>query len=60
MYLADFDEHSGTGRLDYRNLDLRFTAHVNDGVSDFHVIDNQVLYAVPRGKNAGIWLVAGK
>ena len=60
MYLADFDEQSGTGRLDYRNLDLRFTAHVNDDVSDFHVIDNQVLYAVPRGKNAGIWLVAGK
>ena len=60
MYLADFDEQNGTGRLDYRNLDLRFTAHVNDGVSDYRVIDDQVLYAVPRGENAGIWLVAGK
>jgi hypothetical protein len=60
MYLADFDEQSATGRLDYRNLDLRFTAHVNDGVSDYRVIDDQVLYTVPRGKNAGIWLVSGK
>jgi hypothetical protein len=60
MYLADFDEQSGTGRLDYRNLDLRFTAHVNDNVSDYRVINDQVLYAIPRGDNAGIWLVSGK
>ncbi|MEI9951669.1 MAG: hypothetical protein WDO74_22485 [Pseudomonadota bacterium] len=60
MYLADFDEQSGTGRLDYRNLDLRFTAHVNDGVSDYRVLDNQVLYAIPRGENAGIWLASSK
>jgi hypothetical protein len=60
MYLADFDEQVGTGRLDYRNLDLRFTAHVSDGVSDYAVVDDQVLYAVPRGDNAGIWLVSGK
>jgi len=60
MYLADFDEQSGTGRLDYRNLDLRFMGHVNDGVSDFRVIHDQVLYAIPRGPNAGIWQVAGK
>ncbi|HKO50684.1 MAG TPA: hypothetical protein VJV79_23350 [Polyangiaceae bacterium] len=60
MYLADFDEQRGTGRLDYHNLDLRFSAHVNDGVSDFRIIDDQVLYAIPRGKDAGIWLVSGK
>ncbi|MET0790129.1 MAG: hypothetical protein ABW061_01285 [Polyangiaceae bacterium] len=60
MYLADFDEQSGTGRLEYRNLDLRFTAHVNDGVSDYAVVQDQVLYAIPRGENAGIWLVSGK
>ncbi len=60
IYLADFDEQSGTGRLDYRNLDLRFTAHVADGVSDYAVVQDQVLYAVPRGENAGIWLVSGK
>jgi hypothetical protein len=60
IYLADFDEQNGTGRLDYRNLDLRFTAHVNDGVSDYVVIGDQVLYAIPRGEDAGIWLVSGK
>ena len=27
---------------------------------DYRVIDDQVLYAVPRGEKAGIWLVAGK
>lgn len=60
MYLADFDEQSATGRLDYRNLDLRFTAHVNDGVSDYRVLGDQVLYAIPRGENSGIWLVSSK
>jgi hypothetical protein len=60
IYLSDFDEQSATGRLDYRNLDLRFTAHVSDGVSDYAVVQDQVLYAVPRGENAGIWLVSGK
>jgi hypothetical protein len=60
MYLADFDEQSGTGRLDYRNLDLRFTAHVNDHVSDYRIIADQVLYAIPRGERAGIWLVSSK
>ena len=60
MYLADYDEQSGTGRLDYRNLDLRFSAHVNDGVSDYAIVDGQVLYAIPRGKDAGLWLVSSK
>ena len=60
MYLSDFDEQSGTGQLDYRNLDLRFTAHVNDGVSDYAIVGDQVLYAIPRGDSAGIWLVSGK
>ena len=60
MYLSDFDEQSGTGQLDYRNLDLRFTAHVNDGVSDYAIVGDQVLYAIPRGADAGIWLVSGK
>jgi hypothetical protein len=60
IYLADFDPKSGTGQLDYRNLDLRFTAHVSPGVSDYLVVQDQVLYAVPRGDNAGIWLVSGK
>ena len=60
IYLADFDPELGTGRLEYRNLELRFTAFVNNGVSDYIVAQDQVLYAVPRGEQAGIWLVSGK
>ncbi len=60
IYLADFDALNGVGELDYRNLDLRFTAHINSGVSDYLVVQDQVLYAVPHGEQAGIWLVSGR
>ena len=60
IYLADFDPVSGTGRLEYRNMELRFTGLVNYGVSDYRVFQDQVLYAIPRGENAGIYLVTGK
>jgi len=60
IYLADFDVKAGTGRLEYRSLELRFTGLVNFGVSDYRVFQDQVLYAIPRGANAGIWLVSGK
>jgi hypothetical protein len=60
IYLADFDVAKGTGRLEYRNLDLRFTGLVNYDVSDYIVAQDQVLYAIPHGDNAGIWLVSGK
>jgi hypothetical protein len=60
IYLADYDVAAGVGRLEYRNLDLRFTGLVNYGVSDYIVAQNQVLYAIPHGDNAGIWLVSGK
>ncbi len=60
IYLADFDAQSGVGQLDYRNLDLRFTAHISAGVSDYLVLQDQVLYAVPSGEHAGIWLLSGR
>jgi len=60
IYLTHFDATTLTGRLEYRNLELRFTAHVNDGVSDYLVSHDEVLYAVPYGPDAGIWLVSGK
>jgi hypothetical protein len=60
IYLADFDPVRGTGRLEYRSMELRFTGLVNYDVSDYKVFQDQVLYAIPRGENAGIWLVAGK
>ena len=60
IYLADYDVAAGTGRLEYRNLDLRFTGQVAEGVSAYIVAQNQVLYAIPHGEHAGIWLVSGK
>jgi hypothetical protein len=60
LYLSSYDLTTRTGRLDYRNLELRFTASVSDGVSDYFALDDQVLYAVPYGEAAGIWLVQGK
>jgi hypothetical protein len=59
-YLTHFDTTTRTGRLEYRNLELRFTAHVNSGVSDYVVSNDEVLYSIPYGDDAGIWLVPGK
>jgi hypothetical protein len=60
LFLTNYDLDRGTGRLEYRNLELGFTALVNYGVSDYLVAKDEVLYAVPRGEGAGIWLVQGK
>ena len=60
IYFTDFDPQTGTGKLAYRNQELRFTARVNDDVSDYVVAHDEVLYTIPYGENAGIWLVAGK
>jgi hypothetical protein len=59
-YLSDFDMTTRTGRLEYRNLELRFTAKVSEGVSDYVVAHDEILYSVPHGSNAGIWLAPGK
>lgn len=59
-YLTHFDPVTRTGRLEYRNLELRFTAHVNSGVADYVVSKDEVLYSIPYGDDAGIWLVPGK
>jgi hypothetical protein len=60
LYLSNYDRDASTGRLEYRNLELGFTGLVNYGVSDYLVAKDEVLYAVPRGEGAGIWLVQGK
>jgi hypothetical protein len=59
-YLSHFDPDTRTGRLEYRNLELRFTAKVSEGVSDYVVAHDEILYAVPYGSDAGIWLAPGK
>ena len=60
IYFTAFDVATRTGHLAYRNLELRFTADVNDGVSDYLVTHDEVLYNIPYGDDAGIWLVSGK
>jgi hypothetical protein len=59
-YLSHFDTTTRTGRLEYRNLELRFTAKVSEGVSDYVVAHDEILYTVPYGNDAGIWLAPGK
>ncbi|HEY3497750.1 MAG TPA: hypothetical protein VGK73_23795 [Polyangiaceae bacterium] len=59
-YLTAYDAEHDTGRFEYRNLELGFTSVVSDGVSDFLMAGNGVLYAVPFGEDAGIWLARAK
>jgi len=59
-YLTDYDEETDTGRFEYRNLELEFTSIVNEGVSEFLVAGNGILYAVPFGERPGIWLTRAK
>jgi hypothetical protein len=59
-YLTAFDEAQATGRFEYRNLELGFTSIVSEGVSDFLIAGNGILYAVPFGAGAGIWLARAK
>lgn len=59
-YLTAYDPVHDTGRFEYRNLELGFTSVVGEGVSDFLMAGNGVLYAVPYGDDAGIWLARAK
>jgi hypothetical protein len=59
-YLADYDMETQTGRFEYRNLELGFTSAINDGVADFMYAGNGLLYSVPFGEGAGIWLARAK
>jgi hypothetical protein len=59
-YLTAFDQEHATGRFEYRNLELGFTSIVSEGVSDFLIAGNGILYAVPFGAGAGIWLARAK
>jgi hypothetical protein len=59
-FLDHFDTKTGTGRFQYRNLELGFTSVVSEGVSDFVFAGNGILYAVPFGEGAGVWLARAK
>ncbi|HEV8548306.1 MAG TPA: hypothetical protein VGQ57_04740 [Polyangiaceae bacterium] len=59
-FLDQFDDELRTGRFQYSNLELGFTSVVSEGVSDFTYAGNGILYAVPYGEGAGIWLARAK
>jgi hypothetical protein len=59
-YLTDYDVMADLGRLEYRNLQLEFTASVSAGVSDYVSTPEGLIYAVPFGPTAGIWAVRAR
>jgi hypothetical protein len=59
-YFTHYDKASDTGRLEYRNLELRFTATVSDGVANYLVTPGGLIYSVPNGDGAGIWVVRSR
>jgi hypothetical protein len=59
-FLDQYDVERAIGRFQYRNLELGFTSIVSEGVSDFVYAGNGMLYAVPFGEGAGIWLARAK
>ncbi|HEX2877691.1 MAG TPA: hypothetical protein VHP33_40860 [Polyangiaceae bacterium] len=60
VFLANYDASKGTGRLSYENAELRFNATVDNGVSSYLVTSGYLLYAIPYGRDRGIWLATGK
>jgi hypothetical protein len=60
IYIANHDPELDVGLLEYRNLELGFTAQISEGVADFVVTADDVLYTVPYGNAAGIWLLQAK
>jgi hypothetical protein len=60
VYFTHWDHGSGTGRLEYSNVELGFSAIVSEGVADYVRPGSGLLYSVPSGEGAGIWLARGK
>jgi hypothetical protein len=59
-YFTSYDETNDIGRLEYRNLELRFTATISDGVADYLNTPGGLIYSVPYGDGAGIWVVRSR
>jgi hypothetical protein len=54
------DGSADTGTLEYRNTRLVYTATVSEGVESFLPTTEGLIYAVPRGKGAGVWFADAK
>lgn len=60
VYFTHYDARSGTGALEYSNAELGFSAIVSEGVADYVQPGSGLLYSVPYGEGAGIWLARAK
>jgi hypothetical protein len=60
VYFTHWDAASGTGDLEYSNEELGFSAIISEGVADYVQPGAGILYTVPFGEGAGIWLARGK
>jgi hypothetical protein len=59
-YFTNYDQTRDIGRLDYRNLELRFTATISEGVAAYLETPGGLIYSVPFGDGAGIWVVRSR
>ena len=60
VYLTHYDATTGTGQLEYSNQELEFSSIVSQGVADYLQPGSGLLYSVPEGAGAGIWLARAK
>ncbi len=60
LYFTHRSATTRTGRLEYSNAELGFSALVSDGVADYVQPGSGLLYSVPFGEGAGIWLARAK
>jgi hypothetical protein len=59
-YFTHYDKVNDVGRLEYRNLELQFTATISDGVAAYLDTPGGLIYSVPFGDSAGIWVVRSR
>jgi hypothetical protein len=59
-FLTHYDQEKDIGLLEYRNLELRFTATISDGVAAYLPTPGGLIYSVPLGDGAGIWVVRSR
>jgi hypothetical protein len=60
VYFTHYDLSTQTGTLEYSNAELGFSAIVSEGVSDYVQPGSGLLYSVPYGESAGLWLARAK
>ena len=60
VYLTHYDAATQTGTLEYSNAELGFSAVASEGVADWVQPGSGLLYSVPFGAGAGLWLARAK